>query len=65
MSGNIIQNFSIAVLNTALLVCRATMKDAVKSHSIHTGIDTSCEEFQEQLSSKADEETKNIKEHSK
>lgn len=41
------------------------MKDAVKSHSIHTGIDTRYEEIQEQLSSKADEETKNIKEHSK
>ncbi|KAL0047243.1 hypothetical protein WJX82_010442 [Trebouxia sp. C0006] len=44
---------------------RATMKDAVKAHSIHTGIDTSYEEFQEQLSSKANEETQNIKEHSK
>ncbi len=60
-----VHNFSIAILNAALLACRATMKDAVKSHSIHTGIDTSYEEFQEQLSSKADEETQNIKEHSK
>jgi hypothetical protein len=54
-----------AVLNTALLMCRATLKDAVKSHSIHTGIDTSYEDFQEQLSSQANEETQNIKEHSK
>ncbi|DBB01103.1 TPA: hypothetical protein ACH3X1_000995 [Trebouxia sp. C0004] len=44
---------------------RATLKDTVKSHSIHTGIDTSYEEFQEQLRSKANEETQNIKEHSK
>ena len=58
-------NLGIAVLNTALLIRRATMKDAVKSHSIHAGIDTSYEEFQEQLSSKANEETQNIKEHSK
>lgn len=54
-----------AVLDTVLLICRATLKDAVKSHSIHIGIDTSYEEFGEQLSSKADEETQNIKEHSK
>lgn len=60
-----IHNFSLAVLNTAHLACRATTKDAVKAHSIHTGIDTSYEEFQEQLSSKANEETQNIKEHSK
>ncbi len=46
-------------------MCRATLKDAVKSHSIQTGIETTYEEFQEQLSSKADEETQNIKEHSK
>ena len=52
-------------LDTVLVTCRATLKDAVKSHTIHTGIDTSYEEFQEQLSSKANEDTQNIKEHSK
>lgn len=45
--------------------CRSTLKEAVKTHSIHTGVDTSYEEFQEQLQSKADEQVQAIKEHIK
>ena len=44
------------------LCCRAVLKDAAKTHSIQAGVDTTYEDFEAELKSKAEEQIQDVAE---
>ena len=48
-----------------IVVCRSILRDVVKTHSISAAVDTSYEDFHEQLQDKASKQIAEIKEPSR